>query len=228
MSCAPPATAACRKDKCVSCFITTGYTRCFVPTSYSRCLALKRVLGSARVAFPNRCSVAKMLYHVKAEHQKTCLAHEIGKKRGTAVMKMGPCGGVGGDFRQTALCNANYVIKLVVINHGDAVDAVTVMLGPEGTGAAGSKCRGEGGKHSEFRLEPGEYLTSVEGHYGQFNGIVVVRSLKFVSNIRTYGSYGKEDGVAFALPAGASGKIVGFHFKCGQFIDAIGTYVKMD
>ncbi|KAM0873953.1 hypothetical protein ACQ4PT_037729 [Festuca glaucescens] len=82
--------------------------------------------------------------------------------------------------------------------------------------------------HVQFRLEPGEYLTSVEGHYGQFNGIVVVRSLKFVSNIRTYGSYGKEDGVAFALPAGASGKIVGFHFKCGQFIDAIGTYVKMD
>jgi hypothetical protein len=138
------------KDKCVSCFITTGYTRCFVPTSYSRCLGLERVLGSARVACRHGCSVAKMLYHEKAEHQKTCIAHEIVKKRGTAVMKMGPCGGDGGDFRQTALCNANYVIVSVVINHGNAVDAVTVLLGQEGcTRAAGSKCGGQGGKRSE-------------------------------------------------------------------------------
>jgi hypothetical protein len=80
----------------------------------------------------------------------------------------------------------------------------------------------------QFRLESDEFLTSVEGHYSEFNGFVVVRSLKFISNLREYGPYGKEDGVPFALPAGPGGKIIGFHARSGQFLDAIGTYVQMD
>jgi hypothetical protein len=71
-------------------------------------------------------------------------------------------------------------------------------------------------------------LTGVHGYYGQFHGKDVIRSLNFVSNRRTYGPYGKEVGVPFALPAGPGGKIVGFHVRSGQFLNAIGTYVKMD
>nr|CAD1839133.1 unnamed protein product [Ananas comosus var. bracteatus] len=48
-----------------------------------------------------------------------------------------------------------------------------------------------------------------------------------MSNLHTYGPYGRQEGIAFALPS-ARGKIVGFHARSGLFLDAIGTYVKID
>ncbi|KAL5222543.1 hypothetical protein ABZP36_027256 [Zizania latifolia] len=82
-------------------------------------------------------------------------------------------------------------------------------------------------------LQLGEYLTSVAGHYGRLDGgggaLVVVRSLTFVSNVRWYGPFGQEGGVAFELPAaaGGGGQILGFHARSGRRVDAIGTYVKI-
>jgi hypothetical protein len=66
----------------------------------------------------------------------------------------------------------------------------------------------------------------VVGHYGEFDGSFAVRSLTFVGNRRSFGPYGQEDGVPFALPA-AGGKILGFHARSGRRLDALGTYVKM-
>lgn len=76
-------------------------------------------------------------------------------------------------------------------------------------------------------LQPDECFTNVAGHYGQFDRNFVVRSLTFVSNLRTYGPFGQEDGVPFALPA-AGGKILGFHARSGRHLDALGTYVKIE
>nr|CAD1839131.1 unnamed protein product [Ananas comosus var. bracteatus] len=80
---------------------------------------------------------------------------------------------------------------------------------------------------NEINLAQNEYLTSVVGHYGYFNKDFVVRSLTFVSNLCTYGPYGRQEGITFALPS-ARGKIVGFHARSGLFLDAIGTYVQFD
>ncbi|KAK1661009.1 hypothetical protein QYE76_049168 [Lolium multiflorum] len=44
---------------------------------------------------------------------------------------------------------------------------------------------------------------------------------------RTLGPYGTEEGAPFELPA-AGGRIIGFHGRSGTFLDALGTYVKMD
>ena len=51
----------------------------------------------------------------------------------------------------------------------------------------------------QFRLQRDEYLTSVEGHYSHFNDNVVIRSLNFVTNLRTHGPYGNACGVVFQV-----------------------------
>lgn len=79
----------------------------------------------------------------------------------------------------------------------------------------------------QINLHPNEYITSVKGHYGYYNVFNVVKSLTFVTNLQTYGPYGREEGVPFHLPA-HDGKIIGFHGKSGRLVDAIGTYVKFD
>lgn len=79
----------------------------------------------------------------------------------------------------------------------------------------------------QVRLDyPDEFLTSIHGHYGNLQawGTVLVRSLTFVSNKRTYGPYGIEQGTYFTFPT--SSKIVGFHGKCGWYLDAIGVYLE--
>jgi Jacalin-like lectin domain len=78
----------------------------------------------------------------------------------------------------------------------------------------------------QFNLQANEYITSVKGHIGSFNGMFVVRSLKFETNLGSFGPYGKEEGIRFELPA-IIGQIIGFHARSGQFIDAIGVYVKV-
>uniref|UniRef100_M8BBM4 Uncharacterized protein n=1 Tax=Aegilops tauschii TaxID=37682 RepID=M8BBM4_AEGTA len=249
------------KDKRVSCFVNSGFSRCFIPTSYGRCLALERILQSIRVSCTHGCVAAKMLYHEKAEHQKTCAVSstaveqqavllqqgppgacsyelvlpkvlptsrasvtvtiagdDVGRKKipgsgkGSmgSLVRTGPCGGIGGNVRETSMSDVNRIVQR------------------KGKEAWADRWGGEGGKPSTLSLQQDEYLTSVHGHYGQFKDFVVIRSLTFVSNLRSYGPYGKEDGVPFALHAGPGGKIIGFHARSGQFLDAIGTYVKMD
>ena len=78
----------------------------------------------------------------------------------------------------------------------------------------------------QVKLEyPDEFLTSIHGHYGSINewGPAFVCSLTFESNKKTYGPYGIEQGTYFSFPM-IGGKIVGFHGKCGWYLDAIGAY----
>lgn len=72
---------------------------------------------------------------------------------------------------------------------------------------------------------PEEYLTSVHGYYGSWTewGVVMVKSLTFFSNRKTFGPYGVEQGTYFSFP-GTGRKIVGFHGRSGWLLDAIGIY----
>lgn len=47
-----------------------------------------------------------------------------------------------------------------------------------------------------------------------------------MTNLRAYGPYGAEDGQSFEFSV-QGGQIIGFHARSGQFIDAIGVYVKV-
>ncbi|XP_047057777.1 uncharacterized protein LOC124664267 [Lolium rigidum] len=142
-----------------------------------------------------------------------------------SVVKMGPCGGGGGNAWKMDLRGVNRIVK-VVVRHGVAVDAMSVFYEQEGKEKKTKLWGGTGGKSSEICLKPGEYLTSVKGHYGFYNNWFVIRSLTFVSNRRNFGPFGKEEGAPFKLPA-TGGKIIGFHGRSGGLLDALGTYVQM-
>lgn len=142
-----------------------------------------------------------------------------------SVVKMGPCGGGGGNAWKMDLRGVNRIVK-VVVRHGAAVDAMSVFYEQEGKEKKTKLWGGTGGKSSEICLKPGEYLTSVKGHYGFYNNWFVIRSLTFVSNRRNFGPFGKEEGAPFKLPA-TGGKIIGFHGRSGGLLDALGTYVQM-
>uniref|UniRef100_A0ACD5TSV5 Uncharacterized protein n=1 Tax=Avena sativa TaxID=4498 RepID=A0ACD5TSV5_AVESA len=142
------------------------------------------------------------------------------------VVKMGPCGGGGGDAWKMDMRGVTRIFR-VVVRHGEAVDAISALYERDGQAEESKLWGGTGGQRFEICLRQDEYLTSVKGHYGFFDKWFIIRSLTFVSNQRTFGPYGKQEGAPFKLPA-AGGKIIGFHGRCScGLLDSLGTYVKM-
>ncbi|XP_073108273.1 mannose/glucose-specific lectin isoform X2 [Elaeis guineensis] len=77
----------------------------------------------------------------------------------------------------------------------------------------------------EIDLGTNNNLKAISGYYGNYHGIIVIRSLTFETTTGTYGPYGQEEGTAFSLPLKA-GKVVGFFGHAGQWLDALGFYLK--
>ncbi|URD95865.1 Jacalin, partial [Musa troglodytarum] len=140
------------------------------------------------------------------------------------VYVSGPCGGAGGSERDMAVGPDTIILK-VMLRHGLAVDAIRIMYHHGGCDGWTGWWGGGGGQLSEIILDVDgdEYLTWISGRCGFFGGEMVIRSLTFGSNKKTYGPYGVEDGFAFDLDAGGQ-RIVGFFARSGQFLDAIGVY----
>ncbi|KAM6549840.1 hypothetical protein CsatB_021516 [Cannabis sativa] len=75
---------------------------------------------------------------------------------------------------------------------------------------------------------PSEYLKSISGTYGVYNGVAdVILSLSFHTNLSTYVPFGRPSntGTPFTIPMEDS-VVVGFHGRAGYYLDAIGIYVK--
>ncbi|XP_020087766.1 jacalin-related lectin 3-like isoform X1 [Ananas comosus] len=155
------------------------------------------------------------------------------------LIKMGPCGGSGGSQRDMNMTGVTRIVKIVV-RSGRTIDAVSFSYERSGELEWSPQLGGSGGSINEINFARNEYLTSVMGYYGYYKKCLVVRSLTFVSNLQTYGPYGRvdsnlqtygpygcQDGILFALPS-TSGKIIGFHARSGVYLDAIGTYVWID
>ncbi|KAF7027097.1 hypothetical protein CFC21_039169 [Triticum aestivum] len=212
------------KNKCTSCFITAGFSRCFIRTSYSRCHDVERMLSSVHIA------CRSTVYQEKVEHEKTCPVR-AGMQAMVSVVKTGPCGGGDGKEWDMDVRGVNCITKVVVWHRSCVFDAMSVLYERDGrveqTEEWGKPAASAGGERSEICLELDEYLISVKGHLGTIYDRLSVRSLTFISNRRTYGPYGKEEGAPFELPA-AGGRIVGFHGRSDSYLNALGTYVKMD
>uniref|UniRef100_A0A0D9XAK3 Jacalin-type lectin domain-containing protein n=1 Tax=Leersia perrieri TaxID=77586 RepID=A0A0D9XAK3_9ORYZ len=99
-----------------------------------------------------------------------------------------------------------------------ATDGKTRTRGPWG---------GQGGYpgNNEICLGPREYVMEVSGTIGEYEGQIVVRSLMFVtSNNCTYGPYGDQMNQNVTPFRSFGGKVVGFHGRCGEYLNSIGTY----
>ncbi|KAK3220555.1 hypothetical protein Dsin_014525 [Dipteronia sinensis] len=79
-----------------------------------------------------------------------------------------------------------------------------------------------------------ENLVGISGFYGAFDGNCcvecehqVVRSISFYTNKGKYGPFGTEIGTFFNSPACINNaKVVGFHGRSGEYLDAIGVHVE--
>ncbi|KAJ3688538.1 hypothetical protein LUZ61_017702 [Rhynchospora tenuis] len=141
------------------------------------------------------------------------------------VVKLGPCGGGGGSEKNMDSNGITRIVK-ISIRHGAAIDGFAVRFLRNDREESTEQWGGQGGNLTEFNLQANEFITAVKGYYGTFNGMFVVKSLKFVTNLGTFGPYGKEEGIPFELPA-INGQIIGFHGRSGQLLDSIGVYVKV-
>ncbi|XP_038898648.1 jacalin-related lectin 3-like isoform X2 [Benincasa hispida] len=125
---------------------------------------------------------------------------------------------------------AHSTIRQLVIYHKQWICSFHVEYDKNGHSIWGSKHGGNEGSSSKVVLDyPNEYLISIYGYYGYIGewGIAadVIRSITFQTNRKTYGPYGMEEGAKFSFPI-MGAKIVGFHGRCGWFLDAIGLYIQ--
>ncbi|CAL9087199.1 unnamed protein product [Musa textilis] len=186
------------------------------------------------MTFSKACSCWKLLYQWSTSWVKKNSESDGGHPRApdetsharkpSVVYTCGPCGGAGGGERDMGADPGTRILK-VMVRHGLAVDAIRIMYRRDGRDEWTDWWGGRGGQLAEIVLddERDEYLAWISGRYGICGGYLVIKSLTFASNKRTYGPFGVEDGAPFKLDGGGQ-RIVGFFARAGQFLDAIGVY----
>ncbi|KAK7843599.1 agglutinin [Quercus suber] len=139
----------------------------------------------------------------------------------------GPWGGKGGNPWSFVENNGGIIGMKIV--HADVIDSITFKCGDEyGLLQHSKKVGGNGGsKTNEISLNwPEEYLISFSCTTMKFRTHIVIRSLSFKTNKTEYGPYGTVAGQPFSYRM-EGGVIVGFHGRAGDYVDAIGAYVKI-
>ncbi|XP_059638109.1 jacalin-related lectin 3-like, partial [Cornus florida] len=144
-----------------------------------------------------------------------------------SLVSVGPFGGPGGDEWDDGKYSG---VKQVII-YSDGLVFVSIQIEYDDNGKSkwsekhGNLQRGT--KHTITVDYPDEYLLSISGHYSMIYNLLVVRSLEIKSNKKTYGPFGNRQGQSFdSSSSQTTGKIVGFHGRSGDFVDAIGVHVQ--
>ncbi|EYU34206.1 hypothetical protein ABFS82_03G029100 [Erythranthe guttata] len=120
-------------------------------------------------------------------------------------------------------------IKTIIISYGDVINSIRFV--EHGSNEA-SPIFGDdvGRKIATINIEcPSEYLTGMSGCQSlypfDYTGRWVIDSLSFQTNVRKHGPIGPGSNFSFSFPMNG-GKIVGFHLRAGNYLNAIGVYVK--
>jgi len=127
----------------------------------------------------------------------------------------------GIHFTDVALAAAGQTVSSVTIQAGERVDGVTLEIaGPTESMMAHG---GTGGTPTKLALESGEYITSMEVHWGKEDGHTCIFYLKFgTSNGRSVeGGTPTEESATVKAPEGF--QLSGFHGRAEDNIDALGA-----
>ncbi|KAK9665266.1 hypothetical protein RND81_14G101500 [Saponaria officinalis] len=114
---------------------------------------------------------------------------------------VGPWGSQSGSHWNDGVYSA---ARQIAITHGAGIESIQIEYDKQGSPFWADKHGGTGGYKTDkvmlAYLE--EFLTFIHGYYGQLyaGGPICVRSLTFVSNLRTYGPFGVDQGSYFCLP----------------------------
>ncbi|KAK1698115.1 hypothetical protein QYE76_014812 [Lolium multiflorum] len=141
-------------------------------------------------------------------------------------MGPGPWGGEGGRPWDDGVYTG---VQQIYITRGAFIGSIQIQY-DRGDQSVWSARHGTSG-HITHRVKldsPHEVLTCVRGYYNtdREEGPRALRSITFISNRGKYGPFGDEVGTHFSSPATAEGKIVGFHGRSGQHLDAIGVHMQ--
>ncbi|KAB1220607.1 Mannose/glucose-specific lectin [Morella rubra] len=134
-----------------------------------------------------------------------------------ALVSVGPWGGEGGSEWSYVFQGG---LREIIIDTAGGQYIKSIFIKPGSAPQDGSYVR--------ISLDwPREYLVRIDGMHGrQWQGLEdIIRSLTFVTNMNTYGPYGTEnqEDASFTIPI-KSGKVVGFHGRSGDAVDAIGIH----
>ncbi|GMF38933.1 unnamed protein product [Phytophthora lilii] len=127
----------------------------------------------------------------------------------------------GTHFTDVGLAAAGQTVSAVTIRAGDRVDGVTLVVSDptESTLAHG----GTGGTPNELALESGEYITTMEAHWGKKNDRTRIFYLKLgTNNGRSVGG-GTQTHSSAIVTAPEGFQVSGFHGRSGENIDALGA-----
>ncbi|XP_065880957.1 jacalin-related lectin 3-like isoform X1 [Euphorbia lathyris] len=139
----------------------------------------------------------------------------------------GPWGGDGGRPWDDGVFSG---IKQIFITRAEAICSIQIEYDRNGQSVWSVKHGGHGGTATNrVKLEhPHEVLIRISGYYGAVSKEekeTVVKSVTFYTSRGQYGPFGEEIGTFFTSTT-TEGKVVGFHGKCGAYLNAIGIHMQ--
>ncbi|KAG6530569.1 horcolin-like [Zingiber officinale] len=142
-------------------------------------------------------------------------------------IKVGPWG-VAGDCNFDIGGSVSQITK-VRLHTGGVVDNLEISYIVDGSNFDTPTLGGSGGgTYHSFTLDPGEYINSMVGFVGAYNGESCISQLKFKTNFgNTHGPFGGGGGKEFTVPVTA-GRIVGFFGEYDKYLKEIGVYVALN
>ncbi|XP_058212662.1 inactive protein RESTRICTED TEV MOVEMENT 1-like [Rhododendron vialii] len=123
----------------------------------------------------------------------------------------------------------------IFVAHGDSIDSLQYLYVDQNGNLVLSASHGCTFGTSKFDLVkldyPSEFITGISGCYGSIgsNTNKKILSITFTTNNRTYGPFGGRGGEndsAFRYQLGLDRSFGGFHGYSGNYLSAIGLYVK--
>ncbi|KAG6609034.1 Phospholipase D gamma 3 [Phytophthora cinnamomi] len=131
-------------------------------------------------------------------------------------------GGPHGDqFTDVASAAGGQTVKSITLRSGSRVDAVSLTISsPTSTTFSHG---GTGGTAKTLALSSGEYITSIEVHWGKYNSHTRIFYLKFATSLGNTLSGGTTTSESATVYAPDGYQLSAFHGRDGDAIDALGA-----
>lgn len=140
------------------------------------------------------------------------------------LTKIGPWGGNGGTAQD--ITEVPRRLESITVCSGTVVDSIAFSYTDHtGQKRTAGRLGGSGGNPNTIQLASSEFVKEVSGTFATFQGCNVITSLKFVTNVKTYGPFGQGNGTPFTVPVQDNSSVVGFFGRGGTYLDAVGVYV---
>ncbi|XAR61765.1 hypothetical protein NMG60_11016276, partial [Bertholletia excelsa] len=116
-------------------------------------------------------------------------------------------------------------VSQILVHHGYVIDSIVFQ---SQTGDGSLEYSDKFGGPAVCIDTPAEYLTAIHISYGVFSRHTVISSLRIQTNLAEYGPFGanRAGSVSSSSIPIESGEVVGFHGLSGNYLEALGIYIK--